>query len=134
MASPSVLLAYYLHGVEERMREEAAIREEIQERTGVSSRGFLIPKREVREEVLGKLSAGNQRGVAEDDKADGREVSRMSCCRTNLCKMCRLVDIIRQAPYRRGPGVLFPARIHDYGTLQRVADGTPSGDALLGVK
>lgn len=46
------------------MHEEAAIREEIQERTGVSSRGFLIPKREVREEVLGMLSAGNQPGAA----------------------------------------------------------------------
>ncbi|CAM9730787.1 unnamed protein product, partial [Hapterophycus canaliculatus] len=73
MSTPSVLLAYYLHGVEERMREEAAIREEIQERTGVSSRGFLIPKREVREEVLGMLSAGNQRGMVKDDKARGRQ-------------------------------------------------------------
>lgn len=44
------------------MLEDAAIREEIQERTGVSSRGFLIPKKEVREEVLGMLSAGNQPG------------------------------------------------------------------------
>lgn len=45
------------------MQEEAIIREEIQERTGISSRGFLIPKKEVREEVLGMLSAGNQRGT-----------------------------------------------------------------------
>lgn len=42
------------------MNEDARIREEIQERTGVSSRGFLIPQRKLREEVLGKLSAGNQ--------------------------------------------------------------------------
>ncbi|CAM9948183.1 unnamed protein product [Scytosiphon promiscuus] len=73
VATPSLLLAFHLHGVEDRMRKEAAIREEIQERTGVSSRGFLIPKREVREEVLGMLSAGNQREAAEDDKVDRRK-------------------------------------------------------------
>eukprot|EP00752_Nemacystus_decipiens_P003078 g2852.t1 len=65
VSTPSLLIGYYLHGVEKQMHEEAAIREMIQERTGVGSRGFLIPKREVREEVLGMLSAGNQRGSIE---------------------------------------------------------------------
>lgn len=75
VSTPSVLLAYYLHGAEKRMHEEALIREEIQELTGVSSRGFLIPKKEVREEVLGMLSAGNQSGVEIDEQIAGREVS-----------------------------------------------------------
>ncbi|CAB1100479.1 unnamed protein product [Ectocarpus sp. CCAP 1310/34] len=64
VSTPSLVLAYYLHGVEKQMLEDASIREEIQERTGVSSRGFLIPKKEVRDEVLGMLSAGNQPGNA----------------------------------------------------------------------
>lgn len=49
------------------MHEEARVRDEIQERTGVSSRGFLIPQKKVREEVLGMLSAGNQRQLMDDD-------------------------------------------------------------------
>lgn len=63
------------------MQDEAAIREEIQETTGVSSRGFLIPKRDVREDVLGMLSAGNQRGrtPSGDDGEDVRN-SRCGCC------------------------------------------------------
>lgn len=76
VSTPSLLLAYYLHGVEKQMHEEAAIREEIQERTGVSSRGFLIPKREVREEVLGMLSAGNQHGSRSRGNDDKGEVKR----------------------------------------------------------
>lgn len=76
VSTPSLLLAFYLNGVEKQMLEEAAIREEIQERTGVSSRGFLIPKREVREKVLGMLSAGNQRGSMTGGKADEGEVRR----------------------------------------------------------
>lgn len=74
MSTPSLVLAYYLHGVEKQMLEDAAIREEIQERTGVSSRGFLIPKKEVREEVLGMLSAGNQPGIT-GGEGGGGEVS-----------------------------------------------------------
>lgn len=61
------------------MHEEAAIREKIQERTGVSSRGFLIPKREVRDEVLGMLSAGNQRGSMTSGEDSEDEV--ISCVR-----------------------------------------------------
>eukprot|EP00903_Cladosiphon_okamuranus_P016571 g15288.t1 len=76
VSTPSLLLAYYLSGVEKQMLEEAAMREEIQERTGVSSRGFLIPKKEVREEVMGMLSAGNQRGGltgGEDDQGERQD-------------------------------------------------------------
>lgn len=49
------------------MHEEARVREEIQERTGVSSRGFLIPHKKIRQEVQGMLSAGNQRKFMVDD-------------------------------------------------------------------
>lgn len=49
------------------MHEEAKIRDEIQERTGVSSRGFLIPQKKIRKEVQGMLSAGNQRQLMVDD-------------------------------------------------------------------
>jgi len=80
VSTPSVLLAYFLHGVGKRMYEEAAIREEIQERTGVSSRGFLIPKREVREEVLGMLSAGNQPGAATGGEDVEKEVWQRNAC------------------------------------------------------
>ncbi|CAN0361621.1 unnamed protein product [Ectocarpus sp. 8 AP-2014] len=73
VSTPSLVLAYYLHGVEKQMLEDAAIREEIQERTGVSSRGFLIPKKEVREEVLGMLSAGNQPGNAGGEGGAGEQ-------------------------------------------------------------
>lgn len=50
------------------MHEEARVRDEIQERTGVSSRGFLIPQKKVRKEVQGMLSAGNQRQLMVDDE------------------------------------------------------------------
>lgn len=80
VSTPSLLLAYYLHGVERQMHEEAAIREEIQERTGVSSRGFSIPKREVREEVLGMLSAGNQRGSRVGGGKDGEAEAEVRLC------------------------------------------------------
>ncbi|CAM9237360.1 unnamed protein product [Ectocarpus sp. 12 AP-2014] len=73
VSTPSLVLAYFLHGVEKQMLEDAAIREEIQERTGVSSRGFLIPKKEVREEVLGMLSAGNQPGNAGGEGGAGEQ-------------------------------------------------------------
>lgn len=63
VSTPAFLLGVYLHRVEKRMNEEAKLREEIQERTGVSSRGFLIPQRKIREEVQGMLSAGNQRAI-----------------------------------------------------------------------
>lgn len=71
VTTPSLLLGLYLHRVEKRMLEEARVREEIQERTGVSSRGFLVPQREVREEVQGMLSAGNQRVMVGNKDADG---------------------------------------------------------------
>ena len=51
------------------MHEEAKFREEIQERTGISSRGFLIPNRKVREEVQGILSAGNRRNEVKAEHA-----------------------------------------------------------------
>lgn len=71
VSTPALLLGVYLHRVEKRMDEEAKLREEIQERTGVSSRGFLIPQRKIREEVQGMLSAGNQRAIlAERDDVE----------------------------------------------------------------
>ncbi|CAN0119878.1 unnamed protein product, partial [Ectocarpus fasciculatus] len=73
VSTPSLVLAYYLHGVEKQMLEDAAVREEIQERTGVSSRGFLIPKKEVREEVLGMLGAGNQPGITGGEGVGGQQ-------------------------------------------------------------
>lgn len=41
------------------MLEEAKTREEIEEFTGISSRGFLLPPKNVREEVQGMLSKGS---------------------------------------------------------------------------
>ncbi|CAM9190344.1 unnamed protein product, partial [Ascophyllum nodosum] len=69
VSTPSLILAIYLHRVEQRMHEEAKFREEIQERTGISSRGFLIPNRKVREEVQGILSAGNRRNEVKAEHA-----------------------------------------------------------------
>lgn len=48
------------------MIEEAKIREEIEERTGVSSRGFLVPPKNVRQEVQGMLSKGSQSDKRKD--------------------------------------------------------------------
>lgn len=115
VSTPSFLLAYYLHGVEKRMHEEAAIRDEIQERTGVSSRGFLIPKKEVREEVLGLLSAGNQRG-AEAATSGGDGEGEVNYVNRNTCPVpdnrvltgvkvvgdrCKLVSVSSCKRYRR---------------------------------
>lgn len=101
VSTPSLLLAYYLHGVEKQMYEEAAIREEIQERTGVSSRGFLIPKKEVRDEVLSKLSAGNQRGIATSGK-DGQAEVRRDDAALNL-DGCSCLDGCRSIVYHPLP-------------------------------
>lgn len=74
---PSVLVGFYLQRVEERMLAEARIREEIEERTGISTRGYLIPQREIRENVQGMLSSGNQPKIA--GKQGGGEMVRTVC-------------------------------------------------------
>lgn len=60
VTAPSLFIGIYLNGVEKRMLEEAKIREEIEELTGISSRGFLVPPKNVRQEVQGMLSKGSQ--------------------------------------------------------------------------
>ncbi|CAM9629531.1 unnamed protein product, partial [Discosporangium mesarthrocarpum] len=50
------------------MLEEARLREEIQERTGVSSRGYLIPSKKLREEVQDQLRSGGSVSRVKPDK------------------------------------------------------------------
>lgn len=71
------------------MDEEAKLREEIEESTGVSSRGFLIPKREIREKVQGMLSSGNQREIlAEQDDVKATPAQARPRTAFEVCVLC----------------------------------------------
>lgn len=48
--------------MEKQVLEEERIRLEVQERTGVSSRGYMVPTKQAREEARDMLRKGNTKG------------------------------------------------------------------------
>ncbi|CAM9922629.1 unnamed protein product, partial [Sphacelaria rigidula] len=60
--TPGLLLWAYLHHKEKQVLEEARIRHAVQEITGVSSRGYMVPTQKARDEARDMLRKGNTSG------------------------------------------------------------------------
>lgn len=61
VTTPGFVLWAWLHRVEKKMLEDEKLRKEIQERTGVSSRGYLIPPKKLREEATDMIRHNHER-------------------------------------------------------------------------
>lgn len=85
VCTPSLLLWAYLHRKEKEVLEEARIRDAVQEITGVSSRGYMVPTKEARDEARDMLRKGNTSGrkileaaAAEEENGGAAAIARVT--------------------------------------------------------
>lgn len=69
VTTPGLLLWIWLDSVEKRMIRDQRLRQEIEEATGVSSRGYLVPTKELQNEARDMLRTKNASALRAQDNA-----------------------------------------------------------------